>query len=264
MEVTDMNLQCLSNNFTQALDTLNWPVAEQIIDDFSRHDMLCGLDDLPDILLDNLNYVIKRRGGVERLKFLLYHGVSLNAGDEYGNKPIHTVAGMAEYTLIEAMVDFGASIRALNNVQWTPFHVAASKNAGHDTFNALKLGGADINAKKSHGETPLHVAMRVGFFDSVESLVQLGADMYMENDFGVSVVNMAYTDKDEIDADPFKKQRRNKYQNALFIISIHTRVEFEILYGNKDESKRRDLATMIGQHGMIGAGSMLLDVTPQF
>jgi hypothetical protein len=70
MEVTDMNLECLANEFTQALDALNWPVAEQIINDFSRHDLLCGLDDLPDILLDNLNYVIKRRGGVERLKFL--------------------------------------------------------------------------------------------------------------------------------------------------------------------------------------------------
>ncbi|NJS11437.1 MAG: hypothetical protein HC789_14215 [Microcoleus sp. CSU_2_2] len=51
--------------------------------------------------------------------------------------------------------------------------------------------GANINAKASNGDTPLHGAAHIGSFLKVELLVQKGADVNAKNDYGTTPLDLA-------------------------------------------------------------------------
>lgn len=67
----------------------------------------------------------------------------------------------------------------------TPMHVAADKG---DCRRVSKLAGCGIlvNCQNNLGDTPLHWSVRSARLNTSALLIELGADMYMRNDVGVS------------------------------------------------------------------------------
>ena len=80
-----------------------------------------------------------------------------NAGDNYGNTPLHEAAEYGHTEMIELLHKLGAEVNAGDNDGDTPLHEAARYG---DTETAKRLGelGADPEARNNKGQTPLDVA----------------------------------------------------------------------------------------------------------
>ena len=68
--------------------------------------------------------------------------------------------------------------------QWTPLHKAAWCNK-IEAVAALISHGADVNARKEYGETPLMQASYWGYAKVVEALLDAGADKELKATSGV-------------------------------------------------------------------------------
>jgi cytohesin len=104
-------------------------------------------------------------GDIEAVKEFLAAGTDVNATNEWGVTPLHSVATKE---IAELLIAKGAEVNAKNNDGYTPLHWAAS--GGHKEIAELLIAnGADVNAKDDDGETPLDFAEEVWEDDSPEN-----------------------------------------------------------------------------------------------
>ena len=61
-------------------------------------------------------------------------------------------------------------------------------------LEALVNAGADVNATTNSGDAACHVAAREGFHDLLCSLLQVGANMMLENGDGLTAAEVAYVE----------------------------------------------------------------------
>lgn len=61
---------------------------------------------------------------------------------------------------IEAMLEKGADVNARDIQDWTPLHVAAYYGQEDVCEVLAKVQGIDLDAKNSHGDSPLHMAAK--------------------------------------------------------------------------------------------------------
>lgn len=98
-------------------------------------------------------------GDVERVDTLLFKGVSPDATDNAGYKPLHYAARNGHYKVCETLLQHGADVNATTrSIGATPLHRAVTQ--GHTKVIDLLLEhGADANLRDADGKTPLHRAM---------------------------------------------------------------------------------------------------------
>lgn len=73
----------------------------------------------------------------------------------------------------------------------TPLHVAATKHA--DDIPALVMAGADLEARMLGGLTPLHLAVREGYWEGLRMLLDFGADPMAVTDNGATLLHTLYS-----------------------------------------------------------------------
>ena len=98
-------------------------------------------------------------GNIEAVKQHIAGGTDVNARDDYGRTPLHDAAirfwNSQKY--IELLIDNGADVNAMRGGGGTPLSYAASW--GHEEIVELLIAnGADVNVKDAFSETPLDVA----------------------------------------------------------------------------------------------------------
>lgn len=159
-----------------------------------------------------------RMESIDLVKTLLARGAHVNARmwnnglrtdyqrntfNRMGATPFFLAAKAADLEMMKLLVAHGANHRIPNVEAQTPFMAAAGvglHNAGEDAgtgspaemkerLEAVKyifdLGGVDINAVATDGDTALHGAAYLGANDFVEFLVSKGANTFeVKNDFG--------------------------------------------------------------------------------
>lgn len=158
---------------------------------------------------------------IETTRTLLRHGANPNIGDSTGASPLHRVlSGEMAALLIEYKAD--VNIRTVDG--WTPLNVAAAGN-GADVVSVLLKSGADpsladykgyspLQTAAEHGSyevarillaagvpvnimsvpdkrTPLHMAAQNDRKTVVELLIQNGADVDVDNQFGRTALHDA-------------------------------------------------------------------------
>lgn len=162
----------------------------------------CTQPDLPTINL----YRAIHAGDLDQIKRHLYHGTDINQPDREGQMPLHVAAERGRLVITRQLVDHGAQLDARNSRGHTPLEVAVlagktqlarlllERGAAMDTqallietirvntnfrdvFDFLVKHGADVNAPKSSGDTPLIVAVREGHRLLVKRLINEGADV---------------------------------------------------------------------------------------
>ncbi|HSW76154.1 MAG TPA: ankyrin repeat domain-containing protein [Candidatus Saccharimonadales bacterium] len=203
--------QCIQNNIDihikdkAGLTALQYAILYRNIDAFEKlYDLMsikpynyCDKSLLKKLLRPNIQYDLDstkhelksecRQGELNKLLFqavcdveiinaALAAGANVNALNEINWTPLH-IASCTGYTqTVQALIAAGADVNALDKNNWTPLHIA-SRNGNTQTVQALIAVGANVNALDKNNWTPLYVASRNGNTQTVEALIAAGADV---------------------------------------------------------------------------------------
>ena len=127
----------------------------------------------------------RRDASLNLLRTLVQRGVSVDAGSNLGTA-MHGAAWYDHGRAIDFLVEAGADVDAKAPSDGSaPFHTSAQTAGNLEAIRALASHGADINARRSNGDTPLHVAAGNCVFEqsaaTVDALLRAGADETMVN-----------------------------------------------------------------------------------
>jgi len=137
-------------------------------------------------------YIAARYGCKEVSELLIKAGANVNALSDYGMTPLHAAAYGLHKEIIEGLIKAGANVNAKDNEGGTALHRAVFHTSfcQHPTTDAelqedlsrtaevaqlLISYGADVKAKNSIGEAPLHLAAEFGYTEVVGMLLKAGA-----------------------------------------------------------------------------------------
>ena len=90
------------------------------------------------------------------------------------------------------LVAVGTVFGASGNISDDFYKVIRANDTGRLT--AMLRGGASVNTKDTHGETPLMYAAAVGSLDTMKLLIARGADVNNRNAFGATPLTWSVTD----------------------------------------------------------------------
>jgi ankyrin repeat protein len=135
-----------------------------------------------------------QEGNLAECEGLLRDGVRVDKQTEESQKLGCTVllsaARRGHFRLTKLLLDNGADVNARSSSLQTPLHGAAWN--GHLTLAELLLQqGADLNAQSNSGQTPLHEAAWNGHFPLAKLLLEKGANANAVNKFGQSPLHWA-------------------------------------------------------------------------
>lgn len=133
------------------------------------------------------------KGDLNKVKELLKKGADINFVSEIGYTALHGCSISNYIDIAKLLISSNANIEAVvSKYGFTPLHFAAQEG----NFEIVKLlveAGANVNAKDNIGNGPL---FRAGNKEIIgKYLIDNGADITMENEYGISPLNapaMAY------------------------------------------------------------------------
>jgi len=116
--------------------------------------------------------------------------LDVDAGDRFGNTPLHYAAFRGLNEIVELLLTHGANILALNTNGSTPLHLAVA--VGHvDTAGLLLINKSAINPEDNYGSTPLHRAAEIGKTEVVAMLILRGANINVVDCYGWTPLHFA-------------------------------------------------------------------------
>jgi len=113
--------------------------------------------------------------------------------EEFGclKTPLHLAAELQNTEAVQVLVTNGANIQARNSSGQTPLHVAAAGGTPLAKKVIKRLKGDNIDARDEVGRTPLHLAASRGAPETVCALMDLGADAGARAERGVFAADLA-------------------------------------------------------------------------
>jgi len=113
-------------------------------------------------------------GRLHQVQALLADGVSINAKDRAGFRPLHSAVCGNQREVAEFLIQKGADINAQEWLGSTPLLHASYRRP--DMVELLIAKGAKVNLQNRVGQTPLHVAADRGWKEGVERFLAAGAN----------------------------------------------------------------------------------------
>ena len=125
-----------------------------------------------------LHIALQEKASSEIIRAIINRGVRLNAVDNNGQTPLRLAIDLGLLEPVKILAEAGADpfFAAVDNR--SPADIALVK--GDDCIRALFSGKA-INAKDSSANTILHIAARQGTPETIQTLLELGANKTLKN-----------------------------------------------------------------------------------
>jgi len=114
--------------------------------------------------------------------------LNLNAKDKYGNPLIF---GVQNEKVLDLLVEYGANVHVVDKYEQNALHHCADGNEAPEVCLRLIQLGVDINAKDHVDATPLIVAAEYGNFEIAKILIENGADIHHQPEYGKSALESA-------------------------------------------------------------------------
>jgi len=113
-------------------------------------------------------------GDLEELQEIRAAGLSVDAPDQDGVRPLHLAAEFGHAACVRFLLEAGADALKADSDRWTPLHGAAAGTV--ECVELLLSHGARVNERDGRGRTPLGIAVGYYRLGVVERLLQAGAD----------------------------------------------------------------------------------------
>lgn len=116
------------------------------------------------------------QGNLPAIRILLDCGANYTIGGGLNQVPMHVARDAAT---VELLCEYNAPIDPLDTLERTPLHCFCYRQMGADVamIKAAINHGADINARASGRQTPLHYAVMFGNVELITPLLNGGADV---------------------------------------------------------------------------------------
>jgi ankyrin repeat protein len=165
-------------------------------------------DKVKEILAQNPKFIIQRSAvgntpltfavmtmtpngrGEEIVKFLINKGASVKAVNNDEMTPLHIASIRGKSSLAKLLIDKGADVDAKDKHWNTPLIYAVNKN-GYDVAKVLIDNEAGIDFRGTGGNTPLHIASSKNFLDIAELLIENYANIDATNGRGDTPLDLA-------------------------------------------------------------------------
>lgn len=127
----------------------------------------------------------------------------------YGGSVLHFASQLGSPEIVQVLLDFGADVNAVDDINETPLHWVAHKGP-IENMKLLIDAGANINARSSDGDRnidffaqPIHWAAYLGTSEKVLTLLEAGADPNSLTNKGVSVWDYAQQNEKLLGSDGY-------------------------------------------------------------
>ena len=154
-------------------------------------------------------------GRVQDVLQLLSIGANIEERGRNGvYSPLHVAVFMGRTEVVQILLEHGADVLAKTSGGDSPLHLAfiLPRMAGREAIiRALLLKGADASAKNSTGRTPLHQAVFQGSIEALKLLLYHGADISITECGGNNVLHWA-VEKHNVE---FVQERNRKIRNPM-------------------------------------------------
>lgn len=177
-------------------------------------------------------HIASMYGLPKMLNVLLALGVSLKIKDETNFTPLHYAAARGHQNTLLLLLHAGADINAITNDMNTALHLCCLN--GHSNCVKALLYYSDHlkvqiakNLQNRIGDTPLHLAVKWGFREIVETLLEYGVKMdiinrqghtaleYAHNSYIASMLQNAFVVIDRTDDENFDVSVTNNKQEVF-------------------------------------------------
>lgn len=149
--------------------------------------LLDVFDDEVTLLTDNLGrtplHIAAMKDHVDCVQFLLGHSAEINAQDSKGHTPLMTSASEGSLNSVELLLNMKSDVTLVDHYGHTALHLACM-NKRSDCALVLIDKAAEssiINAQNKEGQTPLHIAARLGLLPVTQQLLM--------HDAGIDIVD---------------------------------------------------------------------------
>ena len=142
-------------------------------------------------------------GDVENTSLLIAMGADINAVSNTGMSVLNYCARFQQLECVRVLLDAGADPTIANTDNLTPLHylacgptnqwdrVMGERSQRAELVSKMIEAGADLNAVDKNGNTALHFAAKAEQDDVVRTLIDQGATVSIQNNQGMTVLDVA-------------------------------------------------------------------------